>query len=91
MKKDIDAELGVDLVDAGWVMEVGEVLAFGMTKYPAAGWDLIPVNEHIFAATSHVVKHLRGHRIDSESGLTHLGHASARLMFAYVLSCRRLS
>jgi hypothetical protein len=89
MIKDIDAELGIDLVDHDWVMEVGEVLAFGMTKYPAAGWDRIPVSDHIYAAISHAVKHLRGDRIDSESGLSHLGHASTRLMFAYVVARKR--
>lgn len=77
------------LVAPDWLAEVEAVLAFGMTKYPAAGWDRIPVSDHIYAAISHAVKHLRGERIDSDSGLSHLGHASTRIMFAYVVARKR--
>lgn len=76
----------LDLLPPKAVKEVGEVLTFGETKHPGQPWKQMQPNEdHVAAALRHIMEHLDGTTLDSESGRLHLAHAAARLLFAVQL------
>lgn len=74
----------VDLLDSDWLLEVGNVLAFGARKYAAHNWrGGISSSRLLAAAFRHLLAILRGEDIDPESGLSHIGHLSCCAMFLY--------
>jgi hypothetical protein len=72
-----------DLICAWSEDELARVLAYGAGKYSAGNWRRVPdARERYYAALRrHLGAWRRGYRTDPESGLSHLGHAYACLMF----------
>lgn len=72
----------LDLLSPVFLEQTAEVLGFGADKYEAHNWAKGIAYSRVFAA---LLRHLwawwRGERLDPESGLTHLAHASCCLMF----------
>jgi len=64
-------------------LELAKVLTFGAEKYGADNWREVPNAKVRYTSAMH--RHLnavkRGEVLDDESGLSHLGHAAACLMF----------
>lgn len=80
----------LDLLDTDWLMGVGDVMAFGATKYEAHNWRKgIQVSRLVAAAMRHLTAFNKGEDFDQESGLHHLCHASACLMFAQWTSTQK--
>lgn len=79
-----DAEkIQLDLLSARWILGVGQVLTFGARKYAAHNWRKgIKISRLLGAALRHIFAFLGGEDKDSETGLSHLYHASCCLMFA---------
>ncbi len=73
----------LDLLSPRWVVGVGSVLTFGAKKYAAHNWRKgIALSRLLGAALRHIFAFIGGEDRDSESGLSHLYHASCCLMFA---------
>lgn len=70
-----------DLIDAKALFEMAKILSEGANKYGVNNWRLIPTEDHINHAISHLYAHLAGDRQDD-----HLGHAFCRAMFALAVS-----
>ena len=62
---------------------VVRVLDFGARKYGRDNWKDVPNADtrYFAAAMRHMVAHHSGNPIDDESGLPHLAHAVASLLF----------
>lgn len=73
----------MNLVDYEHVEDIGKVLTYGATKYGAHTWkNLDNAKERYFAALMrHVIAWRKGEACDEESGLSHLAHAAANIMF----------
>ena len=67
---------------------LGMVLTYGAKKYSRENWRLIDNLEERYmdACLRHINLHRRGEEVDPESGLPHLGHAAACLMFLLEVS-----
>lgn len=67
---------------------LGMVLTYGAKKYSRENWRLLDNLEdrYMDACLRHINLHRRGEEIDPESGLPHLGHAVACLMFLLEVS-----
>jgi len=74
----------LDLLDAEWLEEVGKVLTFGAKKYSAENWrGGISYSRLYAAALRHLMAFKSGVELDSETGLSHLAHASCCLQFLH--------
>lgn len=64
------------------LLELAKVMTFGAKKYAPDNWRYVENAEqrYIDAAQRHINAHLRGEKVDSESGFSHLSHAVASLM-----------
>lgn len=71
------------LLPEGTIDEVIAVLEFGAEKYGADNWQHVKDSKTRYydAAMRHIHAWKEGHRIDSESGESHLAHAICCLMF----------
>jgi len=80
-----DAEkIQLELLSRVWIEEVGKVLTFGARKYSPNNWRKgLQITRLLGACLRHVFSFLGGEDNDPESGLSHLGHASACLMFCF--------
>ena len=67
---------------------LGMVLTYGAQKYTRENWRLLDNLEdrYMDACLRHINLHRRGEEIDPESGLPHLAHATACLMFLLEVS-----
>lgn len=76
-------ELGVRLMEHTNLLEVGQVLAFGASKYSAESWKTIDdVDRYWSALGRHVWKaDIDPESTDAESGLTHFAHAMTNVLF----------
>ena len=74
----------VDLLDAEFLLAVGEVLRFGAQKYTAHNWrGGIAISRLIGSTFRHLLAICRGENTDSESGLSHASHLGCNAMFLY--------
>lgn len=74
------------LLSSEWLLAVGSVMGFGAKKYAAHNWrNGIACSRLMSSALRHVVAFNSGEDVDSETGLSHLAHASCCLMFAFEL------
>lgn len=72
----------VELVEPGFVVEVGRVLTFGARKYAPNNWRKgLPWSRTLGATLRHLFAWAKGEEADPESGLPHLAHAACNLMF----------
>ncbi|KAF0171010.1 MAG: hypothetical protein FD160_3767 [Caulobacteraceae bacterium] len=76
-------KLRFDLVPPGTLGPIVQVLAYGAKKYTENGWMEVPdARRRYYAATiRHLTAWWEGEELDPESGLPHLAHAGANLMF----------
>lgn len=72
------------------VSRVVDVLEYGAAKYSVNGWTKVEhADDRYFdAALRHLVAWRGGERLDEESGLPHLAHATACLLFLLALGER---
>jgi hypothetical protein len=72
-----------DLLDKLALEETAYVMAHGEKKYGTFNWRKgLSQRRACGAALRHIYQHLDGEDLDSESGLLHLAHAMAGVMFA---------
>lgn len=77
-----------DLVDPEAINGLAKALTHGSHKYKDYSWREVPVEEYVGAYQRHMFKHLMYMKtkdikqaFDVESGLLHIDHAMACLMF----------
>jgi len=89
-RKDDQGKLQWHLLPLAEVEEVVKVLMHGSRKYGEDNWKHVfdGSNRYYNAAMRHIVAHLKGDRRDEESGLPHLAHAIASLLFIMHLENR---
>jgi hypothetical protein len=72
----------IDLISKVFVDELARVLSFGAVKYGRYNWKKgFESHRLISAVQRHVQAFNHGIDLDDESGLSHLAHAAANLMF----------
>jgi hypothetical protein len=77
-----EGKLDWELLDFSLFEDVVKVLMFGAKKYERNNWRKGHYTIQIFnALLRHLFAYIRGEDIDKESGLSHLGHCGACLMF----------
>ena len=86
MEQDIKLDKGklrFDLLDQNFLDGLAAVLTFGAEKYSANSWQNIEnAEERYYAALQrHLSAYRKGEQKDSESGINHLYHAAANIMF----------
>lgn len=66
------------------IEKVIDVLQFGAIKYGRENWKHVENADrrYIAAAYRHMAEYLKGESSDIESGLPHLAHAAASILFA---------
>ena len=76
----------VDLIPSDALLEVGQVLRFGATKYGENNWKGLDNGRerYIGAALRHIYQ--RDEIVDRESKLLHLAHAASNILFALHLT-----
>ena len=86
-RKDDDGKPRWDLLPFAEAEEVVKVLTYGARRYGDHNWrqvDNAP-NRYLAAALRHISAHRQGAPLDYESGLPHLAHAVASLLFIMAL------
>ena len=63
------------------VAAVVDVLSFGARKYSDDNWKKVEPHRYIDALYRHLNAHHKGEKVDAESGLPHLAHATCCLLF----------
>jgi hypothetical protein len=72
----------ISQLDGEMLRQVALVMEFGQGKYDRGNWRKgIPYNRCLDSLFRHILSFKEGETLDSESGLPHLGHAVANLMF----------
>lgn len=69
------------LLEPDFVEGVADVLTMGAKKYSRDNWKKVDRDEYERALYHHLNEYLKGHKIDDESGLSHLCHLSTNAMF----------
>lgn len=71
---------------------VVEVLQFGEKKYTRDNWKLVEnaENRYFSALLRHIFRHKAGEKKDIESGLSHLDHAIANLIFLKYFELKKI-
>ena len=83
-------KLPMDLLDAEWLEGVAAILQFGAGKYAAHNWRKGMQWSRLYAAAQrHLSAFAKGEEMDSETGLSHLLHASCCLMFLHSMQKHR--
>lgn len=71
----------LSLIEPQFILLLGEILTFGSKKYAPGNWKLCEErSRYEDALLRHLYAYLSGEKIDPESRLSHLGHASFGLM-----------
>ena len=62
--------------------EIAKVLEFGSRKYSDWNWTRGFKWSRLYSSTlRHLFAHMRGEKLDPETGLSHLAHAGANVLF----------
>lgn len=70
------------LVEPSFIKGIAEVLTVGANKYEKDNWKLCDdERRYIDALLRHINAYQAGEYLDAETGLSHLYHAGANLMF----------
>ncbi len=89
-RKDDAAKPRVDLLDADFLLMVGNVMGFGAQKYAAHNWrGGIAYSRLIAAALRHLLAILKGEDLDPESGFPHTAHLGCCVMFLHWMMANR--
>jgi len=74
----------VELVPPEFIIDLSKVLQFGADKYGRDNWRKgLPWTRIYASALRHLLAWVGGEKYDKESGMPHLLHAIANLMFLY--------
>lgn len=63
------------------IEQLAAVMTYGTVKYSAHSWKNVSSERYLDALYRHLEARRLGHVLDEESGLPHLAHAAANLMF----------
>lgn len=63
------------------IEQLAAVMTYGTVKYRAHSWMNVASERYFDALHRHLAARQQGHVFDEESGLPHLAHAAANLMF----------
>lgn len=80
-KKFDQDKLRYDLIDPLFEEGLVAVLTHGAQKYGANNWQKIETERYIAALRRHLAAYLQQKHFDAETGLLHLDHMAACLMF----------
>ena len=70
------------LVYVSFIEEIARVRRYGIEKHDnSEDWRTTPIVDHFDAMLRHINAHIDGEILDPESGLMHLSHAAANIMF----------
>jgi len=69
------------LIPPAALKAIATILTFGSVKYKSFSWTNISSERYLDALYRHLESHRLGEAIDPESGMPHLAHAAANLMF----------
>lgn len=90
-KKDDKVKLRLDLIPPEAIEILGEVFTYEAGKYGENNWALgFNLSRLIGAARRHDLAFVLGEDNDSESGLSHLGHAACNYLTLEVLRRRAI-
>lgn len=86
-RKDDDGKPRWSLIPERGLEEVVKVLTYGARKYGDDNWREVEDGPRRYydAAMRHLMAYRQGHWTDDESGLPHLAHAMASLLFIMAL------
>jgi hypothetical protein len=72
----------LDLVPPEWVLSIGKVLTFGISKgYGEESWRKVEKRRYVASTLRHFYAFLSGEKTDPESGLHHLAHVLTNVGF----------
>lgn len=82
-RKDDAGKLPYDLLPWGAVAQVVAVLQYGAKEYAPDNWKQVKDwrRRYFSAACRHLISWVTGEKLDPETGLHHLAHASCCLLF----------
>ena len=77
-----------DLLPVEEIEEIVKVLTYGVKKYEANSWQLVPnaIERYYAALLRHIVDWRKGEDLDEESKLKHLSHAATNIIFLLYLT-----
>lgn len=77
----------VDLIQPNFILGMGDILAYGATKYKENSWKTVKNGRvrYYAAALRHLLAYAKGERVDAETGRSHLLHAACCIMFLFYL------
>ena len=82
MSKGNEGKYEPTLVYASCIEAIARVRRFGIDKHGSSeDWRTTEPRLHFDACLRHIEAYLNGEDTDSQSGLSHLAHAAANLMF----------
>lgn len=71
------------------LVAINRVLDYGAQKYEAHSWQGVEVARYDAAARRHQIARDLGEDRDVESGLLHLAHEAANILFQLEMECRK--
>lgn len=74
-------KLRIDLIPPAAIIGIAQVLTYGAKKYSPDNWKHVESWRYRGAALRHLYAYLAGETNDPESGLNHLDHAIASIIF----------
>lgn len=82
-RKDDTGKNRLDLVEPEFIEGVGRVLTYGAAKYEPNNWQKVDnaLDRYYASLLRHLLAWRRGEKKDAESGLSHLEHVAANVMF----------
>ena len=88
-KKNDEGKLRYDLLDPEFEEQVVKVLTYGAKEYGPNNWQNVENAEDRYYAAlrRHLAAWRKGEKIDKDSGLNHLAHVAANVMFLLHFEC----
>lgn len=82
-RKDDEGKLRFDLLDPEFEEQTVAALTHGAKEYGDNNWQHVedPVNRYYAALRRHLAAWRKGEIVDKDSGLNHLAHVAANVMF----------
>lgn len=88
-KKNDEGKLRYDLLDPEFEEQVVKALTYGAKEYGPNNWQNLedPINRYYAALRRHLAAWRKGEKVDPKSGLNHLAHVAANVMFLLHFEC----